>query len=101
MHSALGVGLAVGEQGWLHEVVAFVKPFRMPDFFLMAGLFAGRAVDGPWRSFIDRKVLHFVYFYAIWLFIALAVKSPELHLSTPAAFLSAYAFGFVEPFGSL
>ena len=101
MHSALGVGLAVGEHGWLHEVVAFAKPFRMPDFFLIAGLFAARAVDGPWRSFIDRKVLHFVYFYAIWLFIALAVKSPELHLSTPGAFLSAFAFGFIEPFSSL
>jgi hypothetical protein len=24
---ALGVGLAVGEQGWLHEVAAFAKPF--------------------------------------------------------------------------
>jgi uncharacterized membrane protein YcfT len=101
MHSALGVGLAVGEQGWLHEVVAFAKPFRMPDFFLVAGLFAGRAIEGPWRAFVDRKVLHFVYFYALWLFIALTVKSPELHLSTPSAFLGAYAFGFVEPFSSM
>ena len=81
MHSALGVGLAVGEQGWLHEVVAFAKPFRMPDFFLVAGLFAGRAIEGPWRAFTDRKVLHFVYFYALWLFIALAVKSAQNSIS--------------------
>jgi uncharacterized membrane protein YcfT len=101
MHSALGVGLAVGDTGWLHQVVAFAKPFRMPDFFLVAGLFAGRAIEGPWRKFLDRKVLHFAYFYALWLLIALAVKSGELGLSTPAAFAAAYFWGFVEPFSSM
>jgi uncharacterized membrane protein YcfT len=101
MHSALGVGLAVGDHGWLHEVVAFAKPFRMPDFFLVAGLFAGRVIEGPWRKFLDRKVLHFAYFYALWLLIALAVKSGELGLSTPAAFAAAYVWGFVEPFSSM
>ena len=44
MHSALGVGFAVGENSCLHAVVAFAKPFRMPDFFLVAGLFAGRSM---------------------------------------------------------
>lgn len=101
MHSALGVGLAVGDNGWLHEVVAFAKPFRMPDFFLVAGLFAGRAIEGPWRRFLDRKVVHFGYFYALWLLIALGVKSGELGLSTPAAFAAAYLKGFVEPFSSM
>src|SRR5882762_6857430 len=81
MHSALGVGFSVGENGWLHELVAFAKPFRMPDFFLVAGLFVGRAIDRPWRSFLDRKVLHFAYFYALWLFIALASKSAQLDLT--------------------
>jgi len=101
MHSALGVGFAVGETGWLHTVVAFAKPFRMPDFFLVAGLFAGRTVDGPWRTFLDRKVVHFFYFYALWLLIALAVKSGELGLTAPLAFARAYLWGFVEPFSSM
>ena len=101
MHSALGVGFAVGETGWMHAVVAFAKPFRMPDFFLVAGLFAGRTMDGPWRAFLDRKVVHFVYFYALWLLIALAVKSGELGLTTPVAFAAAYLWGFVEPFSSM
>ena len=101
MHSALGVGFAVGENGWLHEVVSFTKPFRMPDFFLVAGLFAGRSMAGPWRTFLDRKIVHFVYFYAQWLLIALVVKSGELGLSTPSAFASAYLWGFIEPFSSM
>jgi uncharacterized membrane protein YcfT len=32
MHSTLGVERAVGQEGWLHTVVAFARPFRMPDF---------------------------------------------------------------------
>src|SRR5258708_40045130 len=39
MHSTLGVEQAVGHEGWLHTVVAFARPFRMPDFFLISGLF--------------------------------------------------------------
>ena len=62
MHSALGVGLSVGETGWLHALVAFAKPFRMPDFFMVAGLFLGHAIKLPWRTFVDRKALHFFYF---------------------------------------
>ena len=34
MHSALGVEAAAGQDGWLHAVVEFARPFRMPDFFL-------------------------------------------------------------------
>jgi len=101
MHSALGVGFAVGRTGWLHELVAFAKPFRMPDFFLVAGLFAGRIIVQPWPRFIDRKILHFAYFYALWLFISLVVKSGEFDLRTPDAFLKAYLYGFVQPFSSM
>ena len=39
MHSVLGVELAAGETGFMHVAVAFAKPFRMPDFFLISGLF--------------------------------------------------------------
>ena len=60
MHFALGVGLALGEAGRLYAVVAFAKPFRMPDFFVIAGLFVGRAIALPWRAFLDRKVVHFL-----------------------------------------
>jgi uncharacterized membrane protein YcfT len=43
MHSALSVGLALGETRWLHANVAFAKRFRMQDFFVIAGLFVGRS----------------------------------------------------------
>ena len=101
MHSALGVGLAVGNTGWLHEVIAFAKPFRMPDFFVISGLFLGRAIDRPWRDFLNRRVIHFAYFYALWFFIALVVKSGELDIRQPAAFVKAYLWGFVDPFSSM
>ncbi len=52
--------------GWLSEVVAFARPFRMPDFFLIAGLFLASTIDRPWRTYLDKKVVHFYYFYAIW-----------------------------------
>jgi uncharacterized membrane protein YcfT len=101
MHSTLHVGLEIGGTGWLHEVVAFAKPFRMPDFFLVSGLFLGRIVDRPWREFLDRRVLHFAYFYALWLFIELVLKSAHMGLTQPADFLRAYLWGFVEPFSSM
>ena len=39
MHSVLGVEAAAGQTGFMHALVAFAKPFRMPDFFLISGLF--------------------------------------------------------------
>jgi uncharacterized membrane protein YcfT len=32
MHSTLGVQDAAGAQSWMGTIVAFAKPFRMPDF---------------------------------------------------------------------
>lgn len=51
MHSVTGTGEAMGGQGFLHPVVAFAKPFRIPDFFLLSGLFLGRVIDRDWRLF--------------------------------------------------
>jgi uncharacterized membrane protein YcfT len=74
MHSTLGVEEAVGETGWLHVLVAFARPFRMPDFFLISGLFLSRVIDRDWRTYLDRKVAHFAYFYVLWVVILWAVK---------------------------
>jgi uncharacterized membrane protein YcfT len=57
MHSTLGVGNAAGQEGWLHTVVAFARPFRMPDFFLISGLFLARVIGRDWRTYLDRKVV--------------------------------------------
>jgi uncharacterized membrane protein YcfT len=102
MHSTLGVGNAVGEEGWLHTVVAFARPFRMPDFFLISGLFLAQVIDRDWRTYLDRKVVHFAYFYVLWMTIQFAVKAPMLlqeHGALGMAWL--YLESFWEPFGTL
>src|SRR5688572_6936862 len=102
MHSTLGVGDAVGREGFMHSVVAFAKPFRMPDFFLISGLFLARVIDRDWRTYLDRKVVHFAYFYVLWVTIQFAVKSPGFvfhHGLAGTAYL--YAEAFIEPFGTL
>ena len=78
MHSTLGVEQVAGQEGWLHTVVAFAKPFRMPDFFLISGLFLAQVIDRDWRTYLDRKVVHFAYFYVLWMTIQFAVKAPLL-----------------------
>ncbi len=39
--------------GWMQYWVDFARPFRMPDFFLLAGLFLARTIDRPWRDYLD------------------------------------------------
>ena len=51
MHSVLGVELASGQTGFMHVLVAFAKPFRMPDFFLISGLFLALVIGRGWRVF--------------------------------------------------
>lgn len=85
MHSTLGVGEAMGGEGFMHTVVTFARPFRMPDFFLLSGLFLFRVIDRDWRTYLDRKLLHFAYFYVLWLLIITAVKAgPALGLDASA-----------------
>jgi uncharacterized membrane protein YcfT len=102
MHSTLGVGNAMGQEGWLHSVVAFAKPFRMPDFFLISGLFLAQVIDRSWRTYLDRKVVHFVYFYLLWTAIQFAFKAPVfVQEHGVGGTLWLYVESFWEPFGTL
>jgi uncharacterized membrane protein YcfT len=102
MHSTLGVGEAMGGEGWMHLVVAFAQPFRMPDFFLISGLFLGLVIDRPWLRYVDRKVVHFAYFYVLWLTIQFAFKAPGMVMEHGvAATLGDYLWAYVQPFGTL
>jgi uncharacterized membrane protein YcfT len=102
MHSVLGVEKAVEQTGFMHLVVMFAKPFRMPDFFLISGLFLAVVIDRDWRTYLDRKVVHFAYFYALWVTIQFAFKAPSFAAETswPQAGLM-YLAAFIEPFGTL
>lgn len=102
MHSTLGVELATGQEGFMHALVAFARPFRMPDFFLISGLFLGLVIDRPWRRFLDRRVVHFAYFYVLWLTIQFVFKAPAIAMEEGwRAALHAYLLAYVEPFGTL
>ena len=103
MHSTLGVEKAAGETGFMGLVVAFAQPFRMPDFFLISGLFLSRVIDRDWRTFIDRRIIHFFYFYVLWLTIQFAFKAPGMAAEFGLAeTLRLYVASlFWEPFGTL
>jgi uncharacterized membrane protein YcfT len=102
MHSVLGVELAAGQTGFMHVLVAFAKPFRMPDFFLISGLFLSVVIDRDWRTYLDRKVVHFAYFYVLWVTIQFGFKAPSFAAETNWAHVGfLYLESFIEPFGTL
>jgi uncharacterized membrane protein YcfT len=102
MHSVLGVELATGETGFMHVAVMFAKPFRMPDFFLISGLFLALVIDRDWRTYLDRKVVHFAYFYVLWVTIQFGFKAPGFAAEHGWAHVGyEYLLSFIEPFGTL
>src|SRR5437870_12056090 len=102
MHSVLGVELASGETGFMHVLVAFAKPFRMPDFFLISGLFLALVIGRDWRVYLDRKVVHFAYFYVLWVTIQFVFKTPAFAAEQGVLDVARlYAEAFIEPFGTL
>ncbi len=118
MHSTLGVEKAADATGWMGYVVEFSRPFRMPDFFVLSGLFLGLVIARNWRRYLDRKVVHFFYFYVLWVTIQFAFKAPgwmadgltptmaaaglpALESLPLTALLGEYAYSFIQPFGTL
>ena len=103
MHTTLGLEKASGETGWMHSIVAFAQPFRIPDFFLISGLFLSLTIDRPWRLYLDRKVVHFFYFYILWVAIQFAFKGgfAVMDGDSIVSVLRSFAFSIVQPFGTL
>ncbi len=103
MHSTDDVHHHFAGTSWMDQVIQFARPFRMPDFFLLSGLFMGKVVGRDWRTFLDRRVLHFVYFYYLWFLIQFLAKLPA-HLNeeggwgTAMLFLRSVTF---DPYGTL
>ncbi len=104
MHTTLGLEEVSGQQGWMHAVVAFSAPFRIPDFFLISGLFLAATIDRPWKLYLDRKVLHFVYFYVLWVVIQFAFKGTFAVMGGEESVqqvVNNLVFTIVQPFGTL
>jgi uncharacterized membrane protein YcfT len=102
MHSTLGVEKALGATTWMHTFIEWARPFRMPDFFLISGLFLAARIDRPWCSYLDSKVVHFAYFYVLWMTIQFVLKAKgfvaEMGVQDT---LMQYLQGFVDPWGTL
>src|SRR5262249_42066941 len=65
-------------------------------------LFLARVIDRDWRTYLDRKVVHFAYFYALWVTIQFIVKAPAFAAEQGwSAVGSLYLEAFVQPFGTL
>ncbi len=100
MHSAYGVGEQTGGTGVLHWIIAFATPFRMPEFFAISGLFLSYVIMRDTKPFADRRVVHYLYFYAVWALIHIMFKV-GLGAGDPGAALSSLALAVVEPYGVL
>ena len=90
--------------GWLMEVVTFARPFRMPDFFLIAGLFLSSAMRRPWRRYLDGKIIHFAYFYVAWMTLQFCLYDLRYLLADRAgaeAIALVYLGRWIEPIGPL
>src|SRR5438874_7943634 len=102
MHSVLGVEKAADQTGFMHALVAFAKPFRMPDFFLISGVFLWVVIDRDWLTYLDRKVVHFAYFYVLGLTNQFSFKAPSFAAESGWAHVGLlYLKSFIEPFGTL
>jgi uncharacterized membrane protein YcfT len=87
-----------GMVSWMQTVGDFAQPFRMPDFFLLSGLFVARVLNRPLRAYIDSKVLYFVYFYLIWATLKFVNMNAGALLGPDAlALLPQYLHLLVEP----
>jgi uncharacterized membrane protein YcfT len=100
MYCASSIGEDTGQTGVLHWAIAFATPFRMPEFFLISGLFLSQVIDRPWRAFADRRVVHYLYFYLLWAVIHIVFKVALL-AGDPVTAASYLAWALVEPYGVL
>jgi len=100
MYAASSVGEDTGGVGLLHWAIAFATPFRMPEFFLISGLFLSQVIDRPWRAYADRRVVHYLYFYALWAVIHIAFKVGLVSMN-PAGAAEYLAWAVIQPYGVL
>jgi uncharacterized membrane protein YcfT len=102
MHSTLGVEKAAATITPLHNFIDWARPFRMPDFFMISGLFLASRIAKEWRSYFDSKVLHFAYFYVLWMTIQFIFRDfTILRNERPQTIFFSYVQGFYEPYGTL
>ena len=100
MYSAYNTGEYTGGVGFMHYVIGFATPFRMPEFFLISGLFLSQVIDRPWRRYLDRRVVHYLYFYVLWAIISIGLKI-GIFSRDPNGMLHDLAMAVIQPYGVL
>lgn len=100
MYCATSVGEDTGQAGFLHWSIAWAMPFRMPEFFVLSGLFLSQVIGREWKPYADRRVIHYFYFYALWAVIHIVFK--ELIVGRDVTGTAAsLAWAIVSPYGIL
>jgi len=100
MYSAYSVGEDTGQVGILHYIIGFATPFRMPEFFLISGLFLNQVIDRPWERYADRRIVHYLYFYGLWAILHILFKT-AIATGDPATAATYALWALVEPYGVL
>src|SRR5690606_30917749 len=100
MYCASSVGEDTGQTGFLHWTIAIAMPFRIPEFFLISGLFLSQVIDRPWMAYADRRAVQYPSFYAIWAVIHIVFKEALVGRDLTGASVS-LAWAVVEPYGVL
>lgn len=100
MYATYNTGQHTGGTGFMHYAIAFATPFRMPEFFVISGLFLSRVIGRPWTAFADRRVVHYLYFYAVWAALLIVLKF-GVFLRDPGAMITELAQALVQPYGVL
>ena len=101
-HVTYGTAVSLGSTPYLFNILSeWTIPFRMPLFFLVAGLFAQKALRAPARQFMDSKILHFAYFYLLWSLIQIGLKIILPHEGNWVVTYKDLLLIPLEPFGLL
>ncbi len=100
LYVANSIGKATGDIGFMHYIIGFATPFRMPEFFLISGLFLAKVIERDWKSYLDRRFVHYLYFYALWAVIIIIVKYAIFSLH-PSHALSLILWSIIEPYSLL
>ncbi|MDZ7917268.1 MAG: acyltransferase family protein [Rhodococcus sp. (in: high G+C Gram-positive bacteria)] len=84
---------------WWFDVNAVLEPVRMPLFFLVAGLFAGRDLDMSWNGLWRKRVALLLYLYVLWLLLRFALFStfPRISGTNEASSAANIVVGLINP----
>lgn len=100
LYAANSVGEATNGVGFLHYIIGFAMSFRMPEFFLISGLFLSAVIGRDWARFVDRRVVHYLYFYALWAVILIFFKK-AVFAGDPALALNWIGWAVIDPYSML